>query len=132
MRKIKEYIGIGLLCASVALASCESNDEEQKVIFDKDTNQSYYIAEDRELRGESNEIIQPYKDNGVIRCSSYPGEWMRTRIYDSGKRIEIAFFNELGAETSSIDELIDSEKVKEHRTRFERDRELLRQAGLIK
>ncbi|MCK4670406.1 MAG: hypothetical protein KAT43_04330 [Nanoarchaeota archaeon] len=129
MRKLKKYIGIGLLCISSALASCENKTEEPKVVFDKETNQSYLVV-NRELRGAFNEFIRPH-NKGIIRYSSYPG-WMRTSVYDNGKRIHVQFFNGSSEKTGSIDDVIDSEKVRDYRVRFERDKDLLKQAGLIK
>ncbi|MBN1644539.1 hypothetical protein JW851_00665 [Candidatus Woesearchaeota archaeon] len=141
MRKIYQYIGSGLLCISSAFASCGNTKEDpevdtrgivQKIVFDKETNQSYLVIHG-ELRGAFNEFIQSDINGDVIRYSSYPG-WMRTSTYESDgkKRIHVKFFNgSSGNQTDFIDDLIDSEKVKDYKIRFERDRNLLKQAGLI-
>ncbi len=99
---------------------------------DTETNASYLVVKG-ELHGALGEVISPRIYGGVVRYSSVPG-WTQTNIYEdsAGKRIQIKSFNGYSEEIDCIDCKLDSEKVKDYRLRFERDVDLLKQAGLIK
>jgi len=142
MRKLTQYVGIGLLCVAGAIVSCKDQKEEPQVVErppiveiveNIETGEKFNIEYTRiggKLRSSLNEFVEPYNNNCIIRYTgSSPGS-MITCVYDQGKRISVQFTNSMG-NTSTIDDSIDSKDVQEYRTRFEKDRSLLQEAGLL-
>lgn len=137
MKKIAKYIGAGLLCAVGAvsmpyfMSQSASARKELKVVIDYKTQISYIVTKG-ELRGPFGRVISP-RNNGIVRYQQGVPGWTQINMYKdcTGERIHIRTFNAYSEEMSCIDEVINSEKVKDEVMRFEQDIDLLKRAGLI-
>ncbi len=142
MKELIKYMGVGLLCVAGATASCKDKKEELSVVerppivedikngvTGKTFKVEYTILNGR-LRSSNNEFVESYQDNCIARYNgSIPGA-MVTCVYDQDRRISVQFTHNRTI-TSTIDDSIDSTSVQEYRTRFEKDKALLKQAGIF-
>ena len=142
MKKLTQYIGIGILCLAGAIAGCKEQKEELEVlerppiveiIKNVQTSEEYelrYTLTNGKLRSSLNEYVEQHQDNCIARYSgSIPGSIV-TCIYQKERRISVQFINS-NRVTSTIEDSLDSKDIQEYKLRFEKDKGLLKEAGLF-
>ncbi len=141
MTQLRKYLNIGIVGLMLGFTYCTDTTEEQKlrkdppiveVIKNVQTRQEVkieYVRTGGKLRSSLNQFVEPYTANCIIRYSgSLPGN-MVTCIYDKGRRISVQFTNER-RETSTLDDFVESTVIQEYKLRYEKDRALLKKAGI--
>ncbi len=150
MKPINKLLGIGALCAALAIPYFVNRHEEDVAavvtksntapsesvllpapvtsVTDEATGEVYRVKKG-ELYGPHGEIISA-RGNCIMAAQRVMPYGMRICSYSNDQRMSVDVFSESGR-TRILDGLVGSDKMKPYNEMFDRNRGLLRKAGLM-